>query len=412
MRMLSGLILIFEILFLSLGCAKIAPPIPLKMGEEVVLERTYIPLPFGVITKNQDSVGVYKYDEASWLKLKFKEEIDTINTTGIKILDFNGEEVPFSQEWVMFEDSSYLILKPKERLSYNAIYVLKIIGSEVFNIKGEYIDVDKDGIKGEPLDDNFAFPFLTVKKDNSKGEWPSLEDKISPSISSRLFFFAEGAPSSIGWKDVELALYIYDYTWLKERTLILSVVDSNTIKKDKFKIVEENGEEIPLKEIYYIVDPFSPFFGAVFIKPYFLKAGKTYEVMVFGDISDLSGNKIGEKGSVVFKKKFKASNCNYKKTECEKDTIPPIVLSWKDLGYGFEVVFSEIIDSLSITKNSIYLEDDEGNLFFRNECGNTFVRFLSLKRKDISGKIGFVTEEIKDLSGNKLKERLSHYFGR
>jgi hypothetical protein len=402
-------------LLLVFNCAKIASPSPLRTDyREMGGTGTSTILISGNIVENRDSVGVQKYDEASWINVQFRGEIDT-TSRGVRVINVAGREVPFTREWDVSPDVTELILKPKERLNYNTIYILKISGMEMYYLKGKHVDSDGDGVAGEVVDDDFVFPFVTFKTDNSVGNWQGIEaDKIPPFITPSLKFLIGGEPTDYVWTDVNIALNIYDYTWdMVDTSIIVGALDTVTLNKNKFKIVEENGKgEVKLKDISYIGDEDSSDFGRIVIDPaHNLKPERFYVLKVLGGISDLYDNKLGRDDSVVFEKKFKTFYCNHDSTQCTRDTTAPLVLNWRNLGPSFEVSFSELIDSKSITKNSVYIPELEGELSMRNECGQTFVRFTTLKRVSVFGHTAFVTGEVSDLVGNKVKA-VSYYFER
>jgi hypothetical protein len=399
--------------FLS-DCAVVAPPLPLR--EDYPGSQAEAIPPFlirGTVISSRDSVGVQKYDESSWISLQFKGEIDT-TSTGIRVIDMKGKEIPFISEWTVFKDKTALVLKPSERLNYNTCYILKFSGTEIHKLNGESVDFDGDGITGEVIDDDLVFPFVTVKADNSKVDWSGiLQDSIPPFVVPEVFFLIGEKKTPYVWTDVNIALYIYDYTWkLADTSIVVRAVNSNTVKKDNFVIVEESSKKkVSLKSVTYGDNPDSADFGRVVIVPSGnLKPESWYILRVLGGISDSYGNKLGMNDAVVFEKKFRTFFCNHDSTECVKDTTAPVVLSWKNLGSSFEVEFSEMIDAKSVNKSSVYLSEAKGDLYIRNECGRTFVRFTTLKRISISGHTGFVTEGVKDLVGNKIKEVVSNYF--
>lgn len=410
------LCLLFSFLILFIvGCAKIGPPIPLKEEYEISVEEAIPPLLiYGKILENKDSVGVQKYDESSWINLQFKGEIDT-TSSGIKVIDISGKSLQFIREWDVYKDKTLLVLKPSERLDYNMIYLLKITGAGIHKLEGEYVDLDNDGLEGEAIEDDFVFPFVTFKADNSKGDWTSLEgDNIPPFLSPYIEFLVGEKKASYIWTDVDIALEIFDYTWqLADTSVIIGAVDTATVDKNDFKIVAKNsGKEVFLESVKYIHDLEDEDFGKVIIDPKDnLKPQSWYILQVLGRISDMNGNKLGEDDSVVFEKDFVTFNCNHDSTECSSDTVPPEVLNWRNLGPSFEVTFSETIDAESVNDSSIYIPKVEGELSARNECGHTFVRFTTSKRVGVSGYTAFVTGEVKDLAGNKVKE-VSHYFER
>ncbi|MBN1694088.1 hypothetical protein JW879_01650 [candidate division WOR-3 bacterium] len=407
--------LFYFALFSFFSCAKIAPPSPLREGYsetgEMIVPAILIT---GTAVENRDSVGVQKYDKTSWINLKFKGEIDT-TSRGVKVFNIGGEEVPYVREWNVSSDRTELILKPEERLNYNTVYMLKISGIEVYKLKGEYLDVNRNGVVGEAVDDDVVFPFFTFKNDNSKGSWQGITvDKIPPFVAPSLKFLINGKKTDYVWTDVDLSLNIYDYTWeMADTSIIIAAVDTITLDKSKFKIVEEKSKkEVDIKDVDYIGNPDTANFGRVLIEPAFnLEPERFYILRVLGGISDLYGNKLGSVDSVVFEKKFKTFSCNYDSTQCAPDTTAPVVLSWRNLGPSFEVSFSELINSKSITDSSVYIPDAEGELSFRNDCGQTFVRYTTLRRQSIVGHTAFVTEKISDFAGNKVKEA-SFYFER
>lgn len=403
------------IIIFTLTCAKVGPPVPLGESYEALGEKVTPPvLTYGAIAENSDSIGVQKYDESSWIKLQFKGEIDT-SSGGIKVVDINGNKVDFIKEWDVFKDKTYLVLKPAERLDYNTVYILQISGSKVLKAEGDHTDFNGNGVYGEVIADDFVFPFVTFKSDNSSGDWSGIrEDRFSPFIVPTLDFLVENKISNYVWTDANIALNIYDYTWRSADTsVVVRAADSTSIGVEAFEILEENsGEEIAVKEISYINDKKNPVFGRVIIEPaQNFKPQRWYFLKVYGGISDEEGNKLGESDSVVFEKKFKTFNCNSDSSECIKDTISPEVVKWEDFGVAFEISFSEILDSESINENSVYVPKLEGELSIRNYCGQTFVRFTTSKRINLSGYTVFLTGEIRDLSGNKIKE-VSHYFER
>jgi hypothetical protein len=396
-------------------CAKIGPPVPLGDSYEALGEKATPPvLTYGPIAEDSDSIGVQKYDEASWIKLQFKGEIDT-SSGGIEVLDIRGNKVDFIKEWDVFKDKTYLVLKPAERLDYNTIYVLQISGAKIRKLKGGYVDFNDNGVPGEVIRDDFVFPFVTFKADNSAGDWSDItEDKFPPFLIPSLKFLIKNKISDYTWIDADLTLHIYDYTWRSSDTsVIVRAVDSASIGADDFMIVEENsGKEVAVRGISYINDTKNPVFGRVVIEPSRnFKPQRWYVLKVYGGILDEEGNKLGESNSIVFEKKFKTFNCNSDSSECIKDTISPEVVKWKNFGIAFEVSFSEILDSESINENTIYVPKLEGELSIRNYCGQTFVRFTTSKRVNLAGYTVFLTGEIRDLSGNKIKE-VSHYFER
>jgi hypothetical protein len=401
--------------FFFSGCAKIAPPSPLKEDYSET-GKMIVPaiLITGTAVENRDSVGVQKFDKASWINLKFKGEIDT-TSRGVKVFNIGGEEVPYVREWNVFSDRTELTLKPEERLNYNTIYMLKISGVEIYKLKGEYVDVNRNGVVGEAVDDDVVFPFVTFKNDNSAGNWDGIAvDKIPPFVTPSLKFFINGKTTDCVWTDVDISLNIYDYTWeMADTSIIVAAVDTVTLDKNKFKIVEEKSKrEVDIRDVDYIGNPDTANFGRVLIDPADnLEPERFYILRVFGGISDFYGNQLGSVDSVVFEKKFKTFSCNHDSTQCIEDTTAPVVLSWRNLGTSFEVAFSELIDPESITDSSVYIPDAKGELSFRNEYGQTFVRFTTLKRLSIVGHTAFVTGEVSDMAGNKLKE-VNYYFER
>lgn len=406
----------FSILVFFLGgCAKIADPSPLREGYS---ERGEIVIPVilitGTVIENRDSVGVQRYDKASWVNIQFRGEIDT-TSRGIRVMNIAGEEVPFAREWDVSPEVTELILKPGERLNYNNVYMLKVSGAEMYKLNGEHLDINGNGVVGEVLEDDFVFPFVTFKTDNSRGEWKDVtEDKMPPFVTPSVQFLIEGKPTDYVWTDADIALNIYDHTWeAADTSIIFRAVDASTLNKSKFKIIdEESKKELGIKDIDYIGDKDAENFGRVLIDlADNLKPGSFYILKVLGGISDSHGNKLGKVGSVVFEKRFKTFSCNHDRTECIKDITAPVVLNWRNLGPSFEVSFSELIDHESVTASSVYIPDVKGELSLRNDCGQTFVRFTTSRRQSIVGHIAFVTEEVKDIAGNKVKE-VSNYFER
>jgi hypothetical protein len=411
-------IFLFFCMSLSLvfSCAKIAPPTPLR-AEYAELERGEIVSNIsvsGTVVKKQDSVGVQKFDETSWINLQFKGEIDT-TSTGVKVIDAAGREVPFTREWDVSPEVTGLVLKPAERLNYNTVYLLKISGIGIYKLNGQYADINRNGVPGELIDDDFIFPFVTFKNDNSKGDWRGIGlDKIPPFVTPSFKFLIEGQPTDYGWIDADIALAIYDYTWdTADTSIIVASVDTATLDKDKFKIVEESTQkEVLIKEINYIGNPDTADFGSVLIDPVDNLEPESYYILkVLGGISDFFGNKLGEDGSVVFEKRFKTFSCNHDSSECARDTTAPVVLKWRVIGPAFEISFSELINPESVTDGSIYVPELEGKLSLRNEGGQTYLRFTTLMRKSVFGYTAFVTEKVEDMAGNKAKEA-SFYFER
>lgn len=408
-------IFLFLLLFVS-SCAKIAPPTPLR-ADYSELERGEVISNVsvsGTVVKKQDSVGVQKFDEASWINLQFKGEIDT-TSTGVKVIDAAGREIPYTREWDVSPEVTKLVLKPTERLNYNTVYALKISGIGMYMLNGEHVDINRNGVPGELRDDDFIYPFVTFKNDNSKGDWQDVGvDKIPPFLTPSLKFLIEGQPTDYGWTDADIALAIYDYTWeMADTSIIVASVDTATLDKEKFKIVEESTEkEVLIKNINYIGDPDTADFGRVLIDPANNLEPESYYILkVMGGISDLSGNKLGREDSVVFEKRFKTFSCNHDSSECVRDTTAPAVLKWRVIGPAFEVSFSELINPESVTDSSVYVPELKGELFLRNECGQSYLRFTTLKRKSVFGYTAFVTEKVKDMAGNKAKEA-SFYFER
>lgn len=410
------------ILFLGLAvffvtdCAKIAAPSPLRAdytetGEEITSNISVS----GTIIENRDSVGVQKFDEASWIKLQFRGEIDT-TSEGISVMDIAGEEVSYIREWDVSEDVTELVLKPQERLNYNSIYILKISGVDMYNLKGEHVDINRNGIRGELRDDDFVFAFVTFKSDNSNGDWHDIaEDKIPPFVVPTVRFLAEEKPTDYIWTDADIALYIYDYTWEEADTSIkVGVLDTATVDEHKFEIVEEKSKQpVSIGNIEYIADPDTAYFGRVVIDPANnLKPGAFYTLKVRGGIADSSGNKLGTEDSVVFEKKFKTFFCNYDSSECVSDTVSPVVLNLENIGSYFEASFSELIDPETVSDSSVYIPDVEGDLYLRNEGGQTFVRFIASGRLSLFGYTVHITEEVADIAGNNIKEEVIHYFER
>lgn len=403
------------IILLTLNCAKVAPPVPLSRGGRMALEgeeRLFLVVS-GTINKHPDSVGVQRYNKGSWINLQFREEIDT-TSAGIKLISLNGSENPFIKEWNFSEGKTELILKPGERLNYNTVYMLKISGAEGYNLMGKHLDLDRDGVAGEPVEDDLIRPFVTLKVDGSRGEWPSdLTDNISPFVAAPLMFLIDGDNTEYIWTDVKLVIYLYDYTWgLADTSVKVQAVDSSTISEDAFEIINERSQKkMAFESVTYISDSLSTDFGRVIIKPsQDFEPGTSYTLKVSGGISDTHGNKLGRKDSVIFTRKFKTFSCNHDSSKCFPDTVAPRVLSWKNLGPAFEVVFSEIIDVSSVTDSSVYLAKVDGDLYIRNECGQSFVRFVTSGRSSVSGYTGFVTGEVMDLAGNRLGKTEEHYF--
>ncbi len=408
-------IFLFLLLFVS-SCAKIAPPTPLR-ADYSELERGEVVSNIslsGTVVKKQDSVGVQKFDEASWINLQFKGEIDT-TSGGVKVIDTAGREVPFTREWDVSPEVTKLVLKPTERLNYNTVYALKMSGIEIYKLNGEYADINRNGVGGELIDDDFVFPFVTFKNNNSKGDWQGVGvDKIPPFLTSSLKFLIEGQPTDYGWTDADIALAIYDYTWeTADTSIIVASVDTATLDKDKFKIVEERTKkEVIIKDINYIGNPDTADFGRVLIDPADNLEPESYYILkVMGGISDLSGNKLGRDDSVVFEKRFKTFSCNHDSSECARDTTAPAVLNWRVIGPAFEISFSELINPESVTDSSVYVPELKGELTLRNEFGQTYLRFTTLRRRSVFGYTAYVTEKVEDMAGNKAKE-VSHYFER
>ncbi len=408
-------IFLFLLFFVS-DCAKIAPPTPLRADYSELERREVISnvSVSGTVVKKQDSVGVQKFDEASWINLQFEVEIDT-TSGGVKVIDAAGREIPFTREWNVSPEVTKLVLKPAERLNYNTVYALKISGIEIYKLNGEYADINRNGVGGELGDDDFVFPFVTFKNDNSKGDWQGVGlDEIPPFLAPSLKFLIEGQPTDYGWTDADIALAIYDYTWeTADTSIIVASVDTATLDKDKFKIVEESTKkEVLIKGINYISNPDTADFGRVVIEPLGNLEPESYYILkIMGGISDFSGNKLGREDSVVFEKRFKTFSCNHDSSECARDTTAPVVTNWRNLGPSFEISFSELINPESVTDSSIYVSELKGKLYLRNEGGQTLVRFTTTRRRSIFGYTAFVTEKVEDMAGNKAKE-VSYYFER
>lgn len=398
--------------FIVSGCAKIADPLPLR---EDYLEAAREALAnIAAIVKCRDSVGVQKFDEVSWFTLPFRGEVDT-SSGGIRVFNTMGKEVPFIKEWDFSDNETVLVLKPAERLNYNTTYILNVSGAEMYDLKGERLDINRDGIRGEVLADNFVFSFVTFQSDNSKGDWQGVGlDKLPPFVVPSLKFLIKGQSTDYICTDVDIALNIYDYTWeMADTSITFRAVDAATLNKSRFKIIDEQSKkEVRIKDIDYVEDKDSEKFGQVLIDPDGnLKPESFYVLRVMGGISDSSGNKLGTDKSVVFEKRFRTLSCNSDSTECVDDKTAPVILNWRNLGPSFEVSFSELIDPRSITSKSIYIEGVDGELSYRNECGQTYLRFTTSSRISLFGSTAFVTGEVRDLSGNKVKES-SHYFAR
>jgi hypothetical protein len=398
--------------FIVSGCAKVADPFPLR---EDYLEAAREALSnIAAIVKSRDSVGVQKFDEVSWFYLPFIGEIDT-SSGGIRVFNTSGKEVPFVKEWDVSDDGTGLVLKPGERLNYNTVYILNVSGAEMYDLKGERLDINRNGVRGEILADNFVFPFVTFKSDNSAGDWQGAGlDKIPPFVVPSLKFLIKGQSTDYICTDVDIALNIYDYTWkMADTSITFRAVDAATLNKSKFRIIDENSKkEVGIKDIEYIGDKEDENFGRVLIDPADnLKGESFYILRVMGGISDSSGNVLGTRNSVVFEKRFRTFSCDSDSSECVEDKTAPMVLNWRNLGPAFEVSFSELIDPESVTGRSVYIPDVEGELSLRNECGQTFVRFINSRRLSIFGYTAFITEEVKDFAGNKI-EGVSHYFAR
>ncbi|MEJ2568147.1 MAG: Ig-like domain-containing protein, partial [candidate division WOR-3 bacterium] len=227
-------------------------------------------------------------------------------------------------------------------------------------------------------------------------------------------FLLEEKPTDYVWTDVNNALRIYDYTCdMEDTSITVGAVDSVTVNADNFKIIEENsGKETLLGKIDYTGNPGNSDFGRVLIKPAEdLEPESWYVLKVLGGIADSSGNKMGEDSAVVFERRFKAFSCNYDSSDCVRDTTAPAVLEWRNLGAAFEVSFSELIAPESVTDSSVYVPRVKGELFLRNECGQTFVRFVSSRRVSFFGRVAYITGGVVDIAGNKIKE-VDHYFER
>jgi hypothetical protein len=285
----------------------------------------------------------------------------------------------------------------------------------MYDLQGRRLDVNRDGVRGGFLADNFVFPFVTFKSDNSAGDWQGAgTDKIPPFIVQSLKFLIKGQVTDYICTDVDIALSIYDYTWkMSDTSITFRAVDAATLNRSKFKIIDEQSKkEVRIKDIDYVEDKDSEKFGRVLIDPASdLRPQSLYLLRVMGGIADSSGNKLGGEKSVVFEKRFRTLFCNSDSTQCVEDNTAPVVLNWRNLGPSFEVSFSELIDPRSITSESVYIDGVEGELSYRNECGQTFVRFTTSRRISLFGSTAFVTEGVRDLAGNKVKES-SHYFSR
>ncbi len=354
-------------------------------------------------------------NEGSWIYVHFDDVMDT-SFTGIVVEKIDHEKIPYNKEWHIIGGETDLILKPLDSLDYNTIYLFRMNANKVFDIRGNLLDNDNDGAPGESPDDNYVRPFITFKSDGSDGDWPvNFEDKLKPFRSDSLYFLINGKVSMNIWRDVDIAIDIYDERWnTNDTSIVLIGVDSNTINQNTLSLFERDSKaEVMIERVTYIDDTTSSDFGRVTIHPLnILKPGTWYTLRLLGFIADKEGNKL-DKDSIAYEENFRTLECNHDSTKCAEDFAPPTIENWINFRDYFEVEFDEMIDESTITSSTIYLEESgkrvEGVLSTRNESGRTIVRFTKSDGNPVSEE-ATVSEEIKDLIGNRMGKDAHHNF--
>lgn len=417
---MKKIILIFAVAILvTIGCAKkdinpLSPDVGHLTTDEKPLNLSSI---VGTLMNVRDSVGVEPTDEASWIYIYFDDVVNTAST-GIKVEETDGDEVAYTYEWSVSGGRSDLLMKPTSSLNHNTTYILKLIAGDVFDVRGNYLDMDGDEVGGESPDDDYIYPFATFRSDETKGNWPVYDkDTIGPWRSGGAYFIdKDGNTTGLIWRDINIAIDVFD----TDASLATVAADPNTINETTVMIIERNtGEEFPLASVTYEDNDTEPEFGRITVNPDGnLKAGTIYDLRLLGSIADTAGNKLDEVDYIHYEYGFMTRACDFDSTECADDIVPPTVIDWDVInepynGAAFEVEFSEVIDESTISLSTVYLSYPgyvDGGLSIRNEGGHTIVRFTRGDGGSVYGYTGYVTSEVKDMAGNRKGWTSSHSF--
>lgn len=411
MKKLTILFLVITLIFA--GCAKkdISPLSP----DTDVIGSDSNPVEFTVSgIEETDSMGVDPEEEASWIYVHFNDVIDE-NSTGIKVEETDGDEVSYDMEWEISGGQTDLTMKPQDELDYNTTYIIRVIGSEVSDNKGNNLDLDGDEVGGEEPDDNYAKVFQTCNSDGTDGDWPWLmEDYFYPTINTSLYAVLGGSYEPYYWTDVDLAIDVTDQTWASDTTMVPAGVDVNTVNENTVILIErDSGDQVAVSDIDYEADTSNTDFGRITLKPdENLKPGTWYTFKLLGEIADEAGNKLDKNNVVAFEEEFLTMSSDHDSSSVADDVIPPSIDNWID-GYSyFEVEFSEKLDETTVNASTIYLIDGgervPGGLTVMIEDGKTVVRFTP-SQVYVNG-TAYVTGEIKDVAGNKKGDTSTNTF--
>lgn len=413
-------ILIFIVVTLVLiWCAKtgispLSPEEDYKMSEEKPIHLRSIS---GTLIDHSDLVSIYPDDEASWIFICFDGAIDT-SKTGIVVEETNGDEVQYDKEWNITSRETEFILKPADTLDYNTTYIIKVIASEVSDIKGNFLGKGDDNVGGERPDDYYIFAFTTFQSDGSPGDYAvNLEDIFHPWIASGIYFLIGDSLVLDIWTDVNVSIDIYDLNWNEaDSSVVIVGADIKTIDETSVMLIfKDSGEEVGLSSVTYEDDTSATDFGRITVKPArHLKPGTTYNLRLLSSIADKAGNKLKKVGYIAYEESFTTLYCNHDSSECTDDVTAPSIESWINLKTAFEVEFREKVDRNTVTESTVYLEEGgvriAGVLTIREERGHTIVRFTRNDGNSVFGATAFISSEIKDLSGNRKGSIESHVF--
>ena len=361
-----------------------------------------------------DSIG-------SWIYIRWDTDMQG-GTADVKVYKVEDLSTPvaYSATWEYGNMFSMLILKPSGNLIPNQTYVVVFNGSGIKDAYGNQLDIDDDGVMGEPRDDNFYQRFSTRKDDGNPSTWkPIREDLSNPFIVGDIFPMhpTDTTIALVTWcYDSRICIYIRDS---KPDTLggtLRSSLDPATVNTNNVKLFDKlTGQEVS-GTISYQADTAATQWGRLLFTPAeSLRPGRTYLFRLYGDaLKDPAGNKLNmiHPGFIDYEITIVNLKSNYTDT-LPGDYIEPTVTDWGSAGLP-EITFSEIVDKSTINAATIRLNSKTPLTFdiVDKYVSGKIVTVVYIRKYNGSSMSGETVKVsgIKDTAGNIMSGSLSHTY--
>lgn len=366
---------------------------------------------FGGWVSTPNSVPYWADSVGSWIYLRWDSDMQG-GAADVKIYKVEDMTTPvsYTTTWEYGSTVSMQILKPSGNLIPNQTYVVVFNGSGIRDAYGNKLDIDDDGVMGEPRDDNFYVRFSTRKDDGTPSVWkPIREDLSAPYIFLNPFPMhpTDTTVALVSWcYDARICVSIRD---MKPDTLggtLRSTLDPTTVNNTNIKLFDKlTGQEVS-GTLSYQSDTAVAQWGRILFTPASnLTPGKAYLFRLYGDaLRDPSGNKLNKIHPGFVECEFTVVNLKSNYTDTlPGDYVKPSVTGWGDASLP-EITFSEVVDKSTINPATIICTDGTPLTFdiMDKYVGGKNVTVVYIRRTNGSTMAGktIKVRGVKDLAGN------------